>query len=137
MSKLSSLFSHDGCKTLRDFYDRSVIAHYCEDFDLTPIEKLLRSSDELSPIMRNFIADLLTGKIKRKKASTLARDLDIYLYVNDLLEKNIPLISNIKGDGNTAVSIAAEKFFPGLDKAATVLKAYQRIQKELTEPEIK
>ncbi|MGZ8943016.1 MAG: hypothetical protein ACXW00_09640 [Methylobacter sp.] len=114
--------------TIFDLLDRSRIAKYHVDYDLTDIEDLLRSDGALSPTMRNFIADILTGKIKRKKPSTLARDFEIYCQIHELLENGYKLTSSTSNP--CAISIVSEKL--GIEEDA-VAKAYQRIDREIKE----
>ncbi len=128
MIKLRDLYSIKKTKesdTINDFLDRSIINKYLADHDPAEIESLLRSKDSLSPTMRNFIADVLTGKVKRKKPSTLSRDFEIYCRIKDLRDE-YNLTSSTSNP--CAASIAAEEF--GLEDEA-IIKAYQRVDKEI------
>ena len=58
-----------------------VILPYWEEKNLEPIADLIRNNDEMSKGMRNFIADILIGKIKRpsgKRSSNFFRDIKIF-----------------------------------------------------------
>ena len=50
-------------------YDDEAITKACkEKGDISPLVRLLRSANELSPSVRNLTADLLEGRIKRRRA---------------------------------------------------------------------
>jgi|APLak6261658528_1056013.scaffolds.fasta_scaffold64580_2 hypothetical protein len=104
-----------------------MIDSYYGNYDLTPFAELLRKNKDMSQGMRDFIADILTGKIKRpngKKASTINRDIEIMFMVDELLNGGMSLTSSKNIDG--AASSIAEKLH--LTEEAT-LKAYQRAVK--------
>lgn len=73
-----------------------------------------------------FIADVLEGKIKRRKGRVSNKKLDLQIaWAVDLqLELGRPLRSNRTKTG--AIDFVAEEF--GIDKEETVLKAYQRMK---------
>ncbi len=84
----------------------------------------------MSQGMRDFIADMLDGSIKRprgKKASTLRRDMLMWQTVQDLLQKGYSLTSNAKRDG---AGVIVGQDFDGIEEEA-VIKAVQRIDKKI------
>lgn len=118
-----------------DILEGQVIGQYQNDYDPKLIEIMLNSDWEMSRGMRSFIADVITGKIKRpngKRSSTRQRDLEIHTHIVELIEQGMLLTSNGKAKG--AACIAGENAKPFVDEGAAI-KAYQRIQAEIEEAE--
>lgn len=65
------------------------IVGYMERCDVTELESYIRNSPEQSQGMRDFIADIIAGKLKRpknKRGTNARRDFEIYLDVRDLMD---------------------------------------------------
>lgn len=92
-----------------------------------PIELVdIIHQSNMSPAMRQFVADIVTGKLKRnasKKPSTFARDKILHGFVTEQLSKGHKLTS---GRELGAIDIVSDEM--GIE-SSTVLKAYQRIKK--------
>ncbi len=87
---------------------------------------IIQYSDDISPVMKLLIADIVTGKLKRKpgkKPSTFKRDKILHRFVKEHLAAGHKLTSG-RIDGATAIVSAGTD-----EKEDTVLKAYQRIEK--------
>ena len=108
-------------------YENHVIEMYLTDFNPEKVSEMMRFQRDISKGMSDFIADVLDGKIKRKKGhSTLRRDAAIFREIIVLLESNFNLTSNSTEDG--AAAIVAQR----LDLSEeVVLKAYERIKKKI------
>ena len=79
------------------------------DNDTTELVALIQQS-ELSPAMREVIADMVTGKLKRKprkKPSTAYRDMFIVMEIAQLIFEGHRLTSNRESNG---AAIVAEKY---------------------------
>jgi hypothetical protein len=110
-----------------------VIGQYHFDYDPKLIEMMLNSDMEMSRGVRSFIADVITGKIKRsKRSSTRQRDLELHAHIVKLMKQDVKLRSNAKTKG--AACIAGENAKPFVDEGAAI-KAYQRIQAEIKKAE--
>lgn len=113
-------------------HEAPVAVAYIERCDPLPLSELIKSDHPLSQGMKNFIADIITGELKRgngRRATTEREDFDIYLAVRDLVDMGVPLKSNSKG-GDTAISLVAKDRYPGLEKEFAVEEAYKRIKKK-------
>jgi len=83
---------------------------FMEYNDTTELVALIQQS-ELSPAMREVIADMVTGKLKRKprkKPSTAHRDMFIVMEIANLIFAGHRLTSNRESNG--AAAIVAEKY---------------------------
>ena len=94
-----------------------------DDNSLDGIENLIRVGD-MSPAMRDIVADIFAEKLKRKSGakSTIFRDIEIYGEVIDNLCEGIRLTSSRDKEG--AAQLVADQ--RGMEES-TVIKAYQRI----------
>jgi hypothetical protein len=85
-------FDHGDYKSLQ-LEERLMIESYYTNYDSTPLAEYLRANKaDMTQGMCNFIADILTGKIKRpngKKASTIKRDIEIMFMVDELLSSGV------------------------------------------------
>ncbi len=128
---MSQFFSRDNGKYKElSFYEDHMVAMYYADYNKAPFVELIRSNADMSQGMRDFIADMLDGSIKRprgKKASTLRRDMLMWQTVQDLLQKGYSLTSNAKRDG---AGVIVGQDFDGIEEEA-VIKAVQRIDKKI------
>lgn len=110
-------------------YEYVAICHYMDRCYTTYIEALIRQGYVGSKGMRDFIADIVAGKVKRKKhktASTEHKDMAVYMEVYYFVREGYPLKPR---NGDSAISKTAEKLFPGQDKEHAVEAAYKRIKK--------
>ncbi len=110
------------------YYEGIVIHRYFDDYALVNVEEILRSGEDISQGMRDFIADILIKKVGRppgKRSSTKERDGEIHLKVSFLLYRGYKLTSNAKSNG--AAAIAGELF--GIEEDAA-LKAYQKTERD-------
>ncbi|MGJ0484290.1 MAG: hypothetical protein ACR65R_07125 [Methylomicrobium sp.] len=109
-------------------WELSVLAAYRHEyFDIKPLAKIVRDGVEISQGMRNFIADVMLGKVIRpngKRSSTGYRDIRIYNEIMELINDGVSLTSNAERSG--AAAIIGEKF--GISEDAA-LKAYQKTRK--------
>ena len=92
-----------------DFDDLFVLDPVRRDGDFAPLIGRLRSGEELTPRMREFIADILEGKWKRprhrvRKNSIERRDIHIAYFI--LMELDNDKNKNLK----RAKGLAVEKF---------------------------
>jgi hypothetical protein len=104
-----------------------IIKEYYETYDISLIANMVRLNADMTQGMRDFIGDILLGKIKRpngKRTSERRRDKSIYREVTRLLEKGKHLTPN-KELEDCAIDIVAEKFNLQSD---AVVKAYYRIK---------
>lgn len=121
-------FSYGKYHPLDRLFEKRLIERYYLDYNPEPIAKLLRENKTISQGMRDFVADMITGKIKRpngKKASTLARDMELWREVDDLLRLGHQLTS-LRIDGAGALDIVAGNHCMTED---AVKKAYDRGKK--------
>lgn len=102
----------------------SALLEWSEKHELSGIESLIRSGD-ISPAARDIIADIFTGKRRRKKGakSTEHRDSEIYSEILNLLANGHKLTSSSYNRDGAAAIVADTR---GLNEDA-VIKAYQRI----------
>lgn len=127
--------SYDGYEGLF-IHESTAIVGYMDRNDSSELVRIIREPPESrlsikSQGMRDFIADFVEGKISRSKGIKKDReDFELFLHIRDLVDDNVPLKSNSKGDSRTAFSITAEKFYPGQDKERAVEEAYKRIKKK-------
>ncbi len=73
----------DEWSAIDDFMDRN---------DSTALSVIIQHNHEITFHMRRFIADLVTGKLKRdpnKKASTFRRDYEIYQEIDSLINEAV------------------------------------------------
>lgn len=99
---------------------------YFDDCDTNYLVELIRSNTELTAGTRKFIADVLEGKVKRKRGgrkSNPHRDLEIACKIYSLINKGTALTSNRDIDGVGAAAIVADEYEITEDAA---LKIYQR-----------
>jgi len=108
------------------------IKRYFLEYDVEPIAKLLQSDFNMSADMRRFVADILTGKIKKKKPSEYSRNLKIYREYQEIKHKypKKPLRDNRDEQGIAAIlaeKFNAEKFNI---KEETIINAKKNIEKK-------
>ncbi len=106
--------------------EREAIIEYMEYNNSDALRDIIQYSDDMTPDMRCLIADIVTGKLKRragKKPSTFKRDKILHRFVKEHLAAGHKLTSG-RIDGATA--IVSEGTGESED---TVLKAYQKIEK--------
>jgi len=111
-------------------YEAPAAVAYMDECNPLPLEALIKSDYVLSQSMKDFIADIVTGKLKHlngKRATTERRDFDIALCVCDFVSEGINLKSEKSGKGDTAISLTANKFNLEED---TVESIYKRIKKK-------
>lgn len=104
------------------------IIEYMDYKNPNVLEDLILSIKEMSPGMRRFIADLVSGKLKRdpgKKPSTNRRDRSICKGIFYLLRAGHKLHSNSSREG--AAAIMAGRFNIEEDAA---LKVYSKLKAE-------
>lgn len=108
-------------------HEVTAIVGYMERCDASELERIIREPPESrrsvrSQGMRDFIADVITGKKKRpkhQKRSTEREDIDVYFLVRDLMD--------VGETREVAEAIVAKK----IHKAeSTVHKAYGRTLKK-------
>ena len=107
------------------------ISDYMDTNDPAPLAALIQENSDITPDMRRFIADLVTGKIKRKagkKPSTFKRNFEIYEKISDILSDECILTSNRFKEG--AFQIIADEFEITEDLAK---HAYYDIKKLISE----
>jgi hypothetical protein len=116
---------------INDFMDRN---------DPAALGGLIEQNDQLTPDFRRFIADLVTGKIKRpmKKASTFSRDLEIYREIDDALSEGKTLVSSaaiIANKLNRSIDAINKAYYRGksVDEA---YEAFNREEERLEQEEI-
>ncbi|MGH8497195.1 MAG: hypothetical protein ACRERV_00020 [Methylococcales bacterium] len=105
------------------------IVAYMELCDKKSLERIIRDPEGVkSQGMRDFVADIVTGKLKRKprkKKSTIRRDIDITLDINELMfYDGLNLTSNRAANG--AAVIVSERYGVTEDVA---LKSYIKYRK--------
>lgn len=112
----------EGCMTLTELL---VIDEYKKEYNSSILAVFIRSQARQSKQMRDFIADVLEGEIKRPKGqrtSTIERDTEIWMKAQHLKRTGKPLNGDAKEDSIT--KILGEEFH--LSKEA-ILKAIKRV----------
>lgn len=75
-----------------------IIHRYLNEWDMDALTGEVRHADETTQGMREFIADVMSGKITRpkgKKSLTMSRDIEIYKEIKHLLQKGDRITSAI------------------------------------------
>lgn len=112
-------------------YEVDAITDYMNDNDPSALANIIQQNDKITLDMRRFIADIVTGKLKRnagKKPSTFKRNYEIYQQIDELLSDGYNLTSNNVKDG--AGAIIADRFKVSEDCA---IKAYSALKKVIEE----
>jgi len=111
---------------------------YLDRNDLGILENLILRSPEFTTEMRQFIADLVTGKVSRpagKKPSVDTRDRRIVKGIFYLMRKGHKLTSSkniTHGDG--AVAIMAKRFGVSEDTAISAYKRLKHDEERIMQP---
>ncbi|MDX8128011.1 hypothetical protein QLH52_12015 [Methylomonas sp. OY6] len=117
-------------KTIGLDYQFKGVKKNFEAHGISGLENILRSDEILSKDTRDFIADVIVGKIKRPKGrySDKERDFNIALSIDDHLTAGDNLTSHKDKPG--AAQIVADRY--GIEEDAAI-KIFQRMKDKVDE----
>ena len=132
----ASGYNASGYKGL-SYFEYSAINGYMDKNDPAALGRLIQQDDQLTPDFRRFIADFVTGKIKRpiKKASTLDRDYEIYMEIGIDIRSGHSLktaAERIAGRINLSVDAINKAYYRGkivYNESIQQQEEWERLQK--------
>ena len=132
----SNLYDAGGYKGL-SYFEYRAIYDYMDKNNPANLGRLIQQDDQLTPDFRRFIADFVTGKIKRpiKKASTLDRDYEIYMEIDIGIRSGYSLkteAERIAGRINLSVDAINKAYYRGkivYNESIQQQEEWERLQK--------
>ena len=107
-------------------HEAPVAVAYIERCDPLPLSELIKSDIVLSQGMKDFVADVVTGKLRRKpgqRRTTEREDFEIFLLIRDFMDEGCCF--------ERAIAKTADILYPyassSRSKDETLKKAYDRI----------